>query len=74
MADETLGVILVVQEWNWSRMIAAFKSQLECFVSHCVLAPLSFAAGFALRLFFFATGIPRYILDTSLRTTPGHSR
>jgi hypothetical protein len=55
-------------------MIAAFKSQLECFVSHCVLALLSVAAGFALRLFFLRRRIPRYILSTSLRTTPGHSR
>jgi len=54
MTDETLGVILIVEKWNRSRMVAGFKLQLECFVSHCVLALLSFAAGFALRLFYFA--------------------
>ena len=52
MADETLGVVLVMLERNRSRMIAAFKSQIKGFVSH--LALLSLAASGTFRLFLFA--------------------
>src|ERR1700735_5152772 len=72
MADETLDVILIVEKWNRSRMLATVKSQFKSFVSH--IGPSFLYDTHRTSFVSLRRKIPRYILDTSSGITPGHSR